>query len=259
MLLHFTHSGPSNSDAKVLILLHGLFAMGSSLAMVAKPSAQHFSVYSLDLRNHGRSFRAESMSLAQMADDVLALMDAEGIDAAYLMGHSLGGKVAMQLALQQPARVPALVVADIAPVAYPAGHQAIFAGLKAVDLAAVANRREADQSLSEYISEQTVRAFLLTNLYRDSNGHFAWRLNSAAIERCYEQLRSANVAALPYEGPTLFIKGQLSDYIQQRHYQATIAAFPAATFKVLQNAGHWLHAEKTTAFNRLLENFLIKQ
>jgi len=257
MLLHFTQSGPV--DGKVVILLHGLFAMGSSLAMVAKPLTQHYCVYSLDLRNHGRSFRAESMSLTDMAEDVLMLMDDQGIGDAYLLGHSLGGKVAMQLALQQPKRVRALVVADIAPVAYAPGHQAIFAGLKAVDLAAINNRRDADKVMASYIAEQTVRSFLLTNLYRDSEGGFAWRMDSVAIERCYEQLRRANDAHSSYLGSTLFIKGQQSDYIQQRYYQATIDLFPAATFKVLQNAGHWLHAEKTTAFNRLVENFLSTQ
>jgi len=257
MQLHFSHSG--RRDGKTLILLHGLFAMGSNLAMVAKPLAQHYSVYSLDLRNHGRSFRADSMSLAEMAGDVLALMNGQGIDEAYLLGHSLGGKVAMQLALLQPQRVRALVVADIAPVAYAPGHQAIFSGIKAVDLATVANRREADKLMASYIEEPTVRSFLLTNLYRDSAGHFAWRMDNTAIERCYEQLRQANEAQSPYGGPTLFIKGQQSDYIQQRYYQATIGLFPAAAFKILQNTGHWLHAEKTTAFNRLVEKFLIER
>lgn len=243
-------------EGEPLILLHGLFGMGDNLSMIARPMAEHYQVHRLDLRNHGRSFRSSSMSFAEMADDVLAVMDAQGIDKAHLLGHSLGGKVAMQLALQQPQRVNKLVVADIAPVAYYGNHDAVFAGLNAVDLNIIQSRRDADGVLKQHIEEEGVRLFILKSLYKTDQGRYDWRLNVDAIQQCYEQLRSANHADKPFNGPTLFIKGELSNYIKADYKEAIDALFTQASFKVIENTGHWLHAEKTVTFNKLVEDFL---
>ena len=193
-----------------LILLHGLFGMGTNLATVARALAEHFQVFSLDLRNHGRSPRADSMTFAEMADDVAAVMAHKGLQRAHLLGHSLGGKVAMQLALQQPERVRRLVVADIAPVAYAGGHDEVFAGLNAVDLATLSSRREAEAVLERYIDDSGVRLFVLKSLQRNGQGTFEWLLNIPAIQRCYDDLRQANSSDTPFTGPTLFIKGENS-------------------------------------------------
>lgn len=258
MLLHSTYKGADSLDesAPVVILLHGLFGMADNLGMVAKPLAEGFRVYSLDLRNHGRSFRADSMQFSEMAGDVERFMDSKDVSSAYLIGHSLGGKVAMQVALQAPKRVNALVIADIAPVAYLGSHDDVFAGLEAVDLKFIDSRRQAETILRDYIVDVGVRLFLMKSLYRDDAGIFAWRMNIHALHACYEQMRCAIHAEKPFSGPTLFIKGEQSSYISEQHRDAILNLFPAAKIKVIQNTGHWLHAEKTVAFNRLVKNFL---
>ena len=239
-----------------LILLHGLFGMGDNLSMVAKPLSEYFQVYRLDLRNHGRSPRADSMTLAEMAADVKAFMDAHGIVRAHLLGHSLGGKVAMQLALDYPERVEKLVVADIAPVSYEGGHKDVFAGLKAVDLASLSSRRDAENILRQFIQQDNVRLFLLKNLYRNDSGEFQWRINLPVLSRCYENFGQANQGGHPFTGPVLFIKGELSDYITEAYSDATRRLFPNAQLKIIQNTGHWLHAEKPVIFNQLVQRFL---
>jgi esterase len=230
--------------------------MGDNLSMVAKPLSEYFQVYRLDLRNHGRSPRADSMTLAEMAADVKAFMDAHGIVRAHLLGHSLGGKVAMQLALDYPERVEKLVVADIAPVAYEGGHKDVFSGLKAVDLASLSSRRDAENILRQFIQQDNVRLFLLKNLYRNDSGEFQWRINLPVLSRCYENFGQANQGGHPFTGPVLFIKGELSDYITAGYSDATRRLFPNAQLKIIQNTGHWLHAEKPVIFNQLVKRFL---
>ncbi|MEH6557073.1 MAG: alpha/beta fold hydrolase [Oceanicoccus sp.] len=239
-----------------LILLHGLFGMGDNLSMVAKSLSEYFQVYRLDLRNHGRSPRADSMTLTEMAADVKAFMDAHGIVSTHLLGHSLGGKVAMQLALDYPEAVEKLVVADIAPVAYKGGHKDVFAGLEAVDLASLSSRRDAENILRQFIQQDNVRLFLLKNLYRDEGGKFQWRINLSVLSRCYESFGQANHGDHPFTGPVLFIKGELSDYITEAYSDATRRLFPNAQLKIIQNTGHWLHAEKPVIFNQLVKRFL---
>ncbi|MFT5692247.1 MAG: esterase [Oceanicoccus sp.] len=258
MLLHSTYKGTDSLEESTssVILLHGLFGMADNLGMVAKPLSESFRVYSLDLRNHGRSFRAGSMLFSEMAGDVERFMDSKGISSAYLIGHSLGGKVAMQTALQAPERVKAMVVADIAPVAYVGSHDEVFAGLRAIDLPSINSRRQAETILRDYIVDPGVRLFLMKSLYKDRAGVFAWRMNVEALHACYEQMRFAVQAEKPFCGPTLFIKGEQSQYITEQHRDAIVNLFPAAKIKIIQNTGHWLHAEKPVAFNRLVKNFL---
>ncbi len=239
-----------------IILLHGLFGMGDNLSMIAKPLSAYYQVYQLDLRNHGRSPRAKSMSFVEMAMDVLDFMDSQQLEQPHILGHSLGGKVAMQLALQQPERVNCLLVADIAPVFYSGNHDEVFAGLTAVDLSSIDSRRDAEQVLKGYINEPGLRLFLLKSLYRNEHGGFSWRMNIDALQRCYEELRSANISDQPFLGPTLFIKGENSGYIQEKHRDTIKRLFPNAQLKIIHNTGHWLHAEKPVAFNNVVKRFL---
>lgn len=240
-----------------VILIHGLFGMGDNLAMVARPLAERFQVHSLDLRNHGRSPRADSMAFRELADDVLAYMDFHRLERAHILGHSLGGKVAMQTALSAPHRVARLIVADISPVAYTrSGHDDVFAALNAVVLADIQSRRDAESALAPYLDEPAVKLFILKNLYRNDSGKFDWRMNLTVLQRCYEQMRSGVDADRPFEGEVLFLKGSDSPYIQEQHWDAIERLFPKAQLKVIQGAGHWLHAEKSVVFNQLVENFL---
>ncbi|WP_235015572.1 alpha/beta fold hydrolase [Oceanicoccus sp. KOV_DT_Chl] len=241
-----------------LVLLHGLFGMGDNLSGVGRALQDNFTVYKLDLRNHGRSAQSDEMSLAAMAMDVAFFLQQHDITSTAILGHSLGGKVAMQLALNYPALVNRLIVADIAPVTYPGGgHSDVFAGLQAVDLASLTSRRQAEEILSHYIEEEMVRLFLLKSLYRNEQGQFAWRLNIDAVQACYPQLCLGNESDQPFSGPTLFIKGELSAYIQDKHLPTMLQLFPHAELKIVAQASHYLHVEKPNEFNQLVRDFLV--
>lgn len=242
-------------DGPPLILMHGLFGAGDTLGGVRRRLAPEFEVHSLDLRNHGESPHTRSMSYPEMAADVLAYMDRAGLETAHLLGHSMGGKTAMELALMAPERVRRLIVADIAPVAYEPHHDAIQQALEALNPAAVKSRREADAVLAEYIGEKGVRQFLLTNLV-PADGGFRWRMNVPGILACYEQIMAGPTTEGAYEGPTLFIRGGNSDYIQSSHQEAVQRCFPRAELKVIPGVGHWLHAEKPELFARICQRFL---
>jgi esterase len=190
-----------------------------------------------------------------MATDIVALQQQLGIGSSHLVGHSLGGKVAMQLALNYPERVQKLVIADIAPVLYTPHHQAIFAGLQAIDLAQLQQRSAADAPLAQFVGELSVRQFLLKSLYRDDEG-FHWRFNLPVLIDSYRELLAAPHGK-PFNGPTLFIKGELSDYIVAEYEPVMRELFPNFKFKVITGTSHWLHAEKPIAFNKLVQQFLL--
>lgn len=248
----------SKGQGSPVILLHGLFGMGDNLGLLARALSAHFQVLSLDLPNHGRSPRSQSMNLDDMAEKVIEFLDFEGISRADFVGHSLGGKLAMHVALNQPKRVRRLVVADIAPVQYSGNHDDVFAALRAVPIDSVQSRAEVASVLSQYLEEEGVRQFLLKSLYRNEQGQFCWRMDIEALHHCYPQLSMGYNGPGSFTGPTLFIKGQDSSYIQAKHQSTIEQLFPHYQFKIIQNTGHWLHAEKPVVFNRLVERFLLE-
>lgn len=251
-LLNFKEQG----QGAPVVLIHGLFGSLDNLGLLARPLGEQFRVISVDLRNHGASFHSGEMSYPAQAADILALLDHLGLDRVALVGHSMGGKVAMQLAKQAPERVSQLVVADIAPVAYPhARHKNVFAGLNATLEHAPQSRSEAEAMLAEHIEIAGVRQFLLKSFAKGESG-WGWRFNVPALERNY-----ANIMGWPdderrFEGPTLFIKGGESDYMLPQYSETALAQFPAARVRVIAGTGHWLHAEKPVLFNKLVVDFL---
>ncbi|MEH6636218.1 MAG: alpha/beta fold hydrolase [Halioglobus sp.] len=250
--LHFTRTG----DGPPVVLLHGLFGAAGNLGAVARVLQDGFCVYSVDLPNHGRSAWLEQADLAAMADCVRLWMDQQSLGCVRLVGHSLGGKVAMQLALECPARVSALVVADIAPVVYPPHHDAVFAALDAVVAAKCSSREQARELMSAYLPEEDVIQFLLMSLQRGPDAAYLWRFNLEGIKANYQAVRAAPLATGPYPGPVLFIKGGDSNYILQEHQRSILDLFPQATFKVMPGCGHWLHAQKPRLFNGIVRRFL---
>lgn len=251
MNLNFIHQG----QGEPVILLHGLFGSLRNLSQVSKALADHYSVYLLDLRNHGASPHSAVMDFAAMAHDIIEFMDRQQLPKAHLLGHSMGGKTAMQLALSHPERVKKLIVADIAPVTYPRRHDPVIEGLSQVNQAKLQSRRDADQILADYIQEPEVRAFLLKSLIRTGAGHFALKFNLKDIAANYDNIIKAPQGQ-PFSGPALFIKGSESPYIQAKHKETVLMLFPNASMKVIAQTGHWLHAEKPAIFNRIVLQFL---
>ncbi|MDM5122312.1 alpha/beta fold hydrolase [Aeromonas rivipollensis] len=240
----------------VVVLIHGLFGSLDNLGLLARPLSEHCRVISVDLRNHGASFHSDEMSYPQQGADVIALLDHLALDKVALVGHSMGGKVAMQVAKLAPARVDRLVVADIAPVAYPhARHQNVFAGLNATLANPPQSRAEAEALLAQYVEIPGVRQFLLKSFAKTEAG-WGWRFNVPALERNYANIMGWPDDQTRFEGPTLFIKGGDSDYVQPQYTETVMAQFPAAKARVIAGTGHWLHAEKPVLFNKLVVDFL---
>ncbi|WP_378006042.1 alpha/beta fold hydrolase [Aeromonas jandaei] len=239
-----------------VILIHGLFGSLDNLGLLARALGEHYRVISIDLRNHGVSFRSDDMSYPAQAADILALMDHLGLDQAAIVGHSMGGKVGMQLAKLAPARVSRLVVADMAPVAYPhSRHQNVFAGLNATLATLPQSRSDAERILAEHIEIAGVRQFLLKSFAKGDDG-WQWRFNVPALEENYANIMGWPEDERRFEGPVLFIKGGDSDYMQPQYSEAALAQFPAAKVRVIAGTGHWLHAEKPMLFNKLVVDFL---
>lgn len=252
-LLHCRSFG---SGERTVVLLHGLLGSGSNLGPLARELASTEHVLVPDLRNHGRSFHARGMRYAELADDVMRLLDAHGMERAALLGHSMGGKVAMQAALEHPDRITRILVADIAPIRYEPQHQRLFAALREVQGNTLADRRATQRILERHVTEPGVVALMLMNRAQDDAGRWYWRFDLDAIEDGYADILAAPDAPLPYAGPVLFLKGELSDYITAAAREPTLRLFPHSRLKVIAGAGHWLHAEKPAVFHRLAREFL---
>ncbi|WP_275259686.1 alpha/beta fold hydrolase [Seongchinamella unica] len=239
-----------------MVLMHGLFGSGGNLGALARSLASDYSVLSVDLPNHGRSGWLEEASLARLAEAIVDWMDGEGIPRAALVGHSLGGKVAMEIALSEPGRCAAAVIADIAPVSYPPHHDAVFAALDAVHKARVRSREQAAQLMAQHLEDEGVIQFLLMSLQRGDGGVYDWRFNLEGIKRDYAAVRAEPDVDQPFSGPILFVKGGESDYILPQHRERVLALFPDAQVKVMPGCGHWLHAEQPALFNSIVGRFL---
>ncbi|RUO25900.1 alpha/beta hydrolase [Aliidiomarina minuta] len=245
----------SSGSGTPVILIHGLFGDLDNLKSISRSLSDDYQVINIDVRNHGQSPHCDDMDYADMADDVIAITKELDLDKFHLLGHSMGGKIAMEIALRHPSQVRSLVIADIAPVAYDARHTEIIDALCAIDVESLENRQEADKELAKTINEKGVRQFLLKNLRKDGDNWF-WRFNLAALKANYEKLIGAPTSEGQYNGPVLFIRGEKSDYVQQSHRDEIAPRFPRATAETIEGAGHWLHAEKPTEFNRLVADFI---
>ena len=241
-----------------IVLIHGLFGSLENLNMIAKSLSQHYCVTSVDVRNHGSSFHQEGMNYSDLALDVISLLNNLSIESCHILGHSMGGKIAMQIALSHSKKVNKLVIADIAPVEYPAHHLSIIEGLQAIDLTKIKKRSDADNQLAMYEDNIGVRQFLLRNIIMNEQGKFQFKCHLNNIEQGYQQIMQGIETKdnLNFTGDTLFIKGGNSDYILAEHQSTIKALFPNAKAKIIQGAGHWLHAEKTVAFSKIVLDFL---
>jgi esterase len=238
-------------------ILHGLFGSGRNWRSVAQHLAARHRVLTFDLRNHGASPWADGMSYGEMVEDLRASFRARGIDHAVLVGHSMGGKVAMLMALLHPAEVDRLVVVDIAPAANPPNLLAYIRAMREVDFRGVKRRAEVDVALAGAVPDPAERAFLLQNLVIDENAAH-WRLNLEAIERDFPQIIGFPdlPAGTAYPGIALFVAGARSNYIQPQHEPGIRRLFPRARIMRIEGAGHWVHAEQPQAFLQAVAHFL---
>ena len=241
------------------MILHGLFGSLENWLLISRKLAEHFQVWALDQRNHGHSPNDSWMSYPSMAEDVVEFMDEYGLALPHILGHSMGGKTAMELALAHEERVETLIVADIAPRGYPPQHQKIFDALLALNLGSFQTRKQIETALEPTILELAMRQFLLKNAQRDSAGSFRWLMNLKAIHENYDRLNEALPEGRRFSKPALFVRGELSDYIRDRDLALIHRLFPQAEVRTIARAEHWLHAEMPEAFLRNVQEFLNRQ
>lgn len=243
-----------DNKREIIFIVHGLFGSLSNLSGLAKELQADFDIILVDVRNHGRSQRDKSMTYQEMAEDIFELADSLGIDQFSMVGHSMGGKIAMTCALLQPPRVRRLVVADIAPVTYADKHSDVIMALKSVQALQAENRTAAEKILAGYVESPEIRQFLLKSFQRTDDG-FDFIYDVENLHNNYHLIRGWPEHNSTYEQATLFIKGERSDYIDEKNLQPIMTLFPNAEVSTIKDTGHWLHAEKPKSFNQLVINF----
>ncbi|CAG7855803.1 abhydrolase domain-containing protein 11 [biofilm metagenome] len=237
-----------------LIILHGFFASSRNWRRIAESLSDSFHVYVLDMRNHGNSPHTEIMDYPTMMADVLRFMDGHHLANAHILGHSMGGKVAMWLALNHPERMGKLIVVDIAPKGYSHSFDKTIKALMALPLGQIQNRKQAEEWLINEIPEVSYRQFLLQNLIMKDKV-YTWRIDLGLFMQVapYIVAFPETENLLPYQGETLFLAGGNSEYVKQND---TLPLFPKALFKEIDNAGHWLHVQQPEFFLLEVEKFL---
>lgn len=254
-ILHSKIYGSENHGTP-LVVLHGLFGMADNWGSFGRIFGEKRQIHLLDLRNHGRSFHSDRMSIAEMVEDIVAYIASIGTKRVVLLGHSLGGKVAMQFAIDHPELVEKLIIADIAPKAYPPHHEDIFKALCAVDIKHLENRKDVQTKLESYLKDPGVIQFLLKNVYMTEDRHLDWRFNLDVLKQKYADFITVAVKDGVYTGPTLFLAGEKSKYILPEDKVQIKEQFPQVSFETIPNAGHWVQAENPKAFDGIVAAFL---
>ncbi len=246
----------SYGEGPPLIILHGLFGMLDNWQTLARQFAEHYTVYLLDIRDHGKSPHTSSFSYDAAAADIKVFMTEQGLSKAHIMGHSMGGKVAMVFCEQYGVMVDKLIVVDIAPKAYDGGHEAIFDAILSLDIERVESRSEVDLQLARSIMDKGVRQFLMKNLTRRPEGGYTWKANFKLLRDSYPEIMSAVLEGSVIEHDALFIKGGASHYILDEDLEQIQQRFSHATLQRVAGAGHWVHAQKPDELLQLVNHFL---
>lgn len=238
-----------------VLILHGLFGFSDNWQTIAKGLSAHHLVVTPDLRNHGRSPHVPTHTYDEMAEDLRAFMEAHWMFSAALVGHSMGGKAAMQLALSHPDMVERLVVVDIAPGIAADNHSNIFEALLSLDLGQISERKEAEAYLAARVTDFGTRQFLLKNITREESGRLAWKMNLPVLWQAFPDILGP-VHGPAFDKPALFVRGSRSDYIKDSDFPLIKTLFPQADIVTIENAGHWVHADQPAALLTILEKFL---
>ncbi len=243
-------------EGNPIIILHGLFGASDNWLTIAKELSKDYKIILPDLRNHGKSFHSDEFSYDVMLEDIATLINENNWLESIVIGHSMGGKTAMFLAAKYPDLIKKLVVVDIGPKSYPIHHQTILEGLGQIDLNQLSSRGEADKILSKYVDEIGVRQFLLKNLSRNDQQKFEWKINLKAITDHIANVGQALSLQAIFDKTTLFIRGENSNYIVEEDYPLINQMFPKSEIKIIQRAGHWIHAEQPKEFLKVVRDFI---
>ena len=250
MKLHYRKYG----EGRPIVILHGLFGSSDNWQTLGKKFAENFEVYLVDQRNHGHSPKSNEFNYQLLSDDLYNLITDLELENIILIGHSMGGKTVMTFTQQHPEFIEKLIVVDIGPKAYPMHHNIILEGLNSLDLSIIKSRGQADKQLSQYIEDVGVKQFLLKNLYWVETGQLGWRINIPVLEEKMPGI----IAAIPDEivdTPTLFIRGEKSNYIVEDDFQNIYDQFTNSEIETIYNAGHWVHAENPFSFYNIVMDF----
>lgn len=241
-----------------LIILHGLFGLSDNWTSLAKrfSGEGHLHVIVPDLANHGQSPRSDAFDYTSMMADVMELIKDKDLAEVYLMGHSMGGKVAMELAVNHSEKVKKLIVADIGPKYYPLHHQQILDAMFSLDLSKMNSRKEAEEDLSKHFKDRGLVQFLLKNLYWTEDSKLDWRMNLPVISKNIHEVGRALEEDAIYSGPALFVKGENSNYIEAGDWADITKHFPHADLEEIKEAGHWVNADKPAEFYDVAMRFL---
>jgi esterase len=242
-------------NGQPMIILHGLMGSADNWLTQAKILSNHYKVYTVDQRNHGLSPHSDDFDYKVLANDIKDFIIEHAINNPIVLGHSMGGKAAMNFAIANPTLLDKLIVVDIAPKAYPIHHDSIVEGLKAIPIDTLQTRNEADAILSEYVPEVDVRQFLLKNLSRKATGGFSWKINLPVIDKNLELISADIQFSGTFDGPSLFIRGAKSKYVKDEDRQRIKNLFPNSTL-VTMDTGHWVQAEKPQEFVDVVMNYL---
>jgi len=252
ILLHSTIIGKGHP----LIIAHGYFGMGDNWKSIATKLATHFEVHLLDLRNHGRSFHSDDFNYDVMVEDVLFYIKHYQLKNVILLGHSMGGKMAMQFAVIYSEYLSKLIVVDIAPKYYPPHHEAILTALNNVNFDKITSRREVSDIFKKYIDEESVIQFLLKNVYWESKTQLAFRFNLESLTENNNEVGEALPSFTSFDKPVLFLKGDSSGYISTDDAPLIKGHFSKAEIVTIENASHWVHADNPSQFYEAVFNFI---
>lgn len=241
-----------------IVILHGIFGSSDNWLTQAKILSSKYRVLSLDLRNHGQSPHIDEFDYPSMVADLLEFIDTHQLEKPIVIGHSMGGKVAMNFAIANPTRLQKLIIVDIAPKAYDLEHYVIIDGLKAIPIDQITSRNEADEALMPFIPEADVRQFLLKNLQRKPAGGFCWKINLPVIDKHMKNIGLDLQFNGKFDKPTLFVRGSKSRYVNEDDEAMIKKRFPKAEINSL-NTGHWVQAEKPQEFVDLVTNWLARE
>jgi pimeloyl-ACP methyl ester carboxylesterase len=237
-------------EGKPFIILHGLFGLSDNWVSIAKVLAQNYHVIIPDLRNHGQSPHSPVFNYDAMTSDIIELMDDLDLEQAVILGHSMGGKVAMQFALQNPELTEKLIVVDMSMRRFEGRqlHSDIIQAMMSIDFNTIESRTDVNRQLATTIHDERVRLFILKNLYRKTRYQLDWRLNLSDINQNIDYVFDGISSNTQYNGPALFIKGEKSDYILDSDIPKIVQCFPKAIFQTVSGAGHWVQADNPEGF-----------